>query len=213
MLDNMALQEGGENTIAPIASRPFHIQIARFISIAFFPAIIVLPLVLFVAFATHAANSLISAFITFFFLSVGPTLYIFIGVLFGKFTDIDVSVRSQRTGPFLFGLGSCLLGFIILNLMHAPHALQSVLLLTLVCGIIFMLITFWWKISIHASALASAITMLSMIYGRVVWPAFLLVALVSWSRVALKRHTMQQVAAGSLMGIVLTWLLLTITGI
>jgi membrane-associated phospholipid phosphatase len=43
-------------------------------------------------------------------------------------------------------------------------------------------------------------------------PLFALVALVSWSRVVLRRHTLAQVIAGSLAGIVLTPLILKVRG-
>jgi membrane-associated phospholipid phosphatase len=73
-----------------------------------------------------------------------------------------------------------------------------------------MLITFWWKISLHASSVASAVTLLATLYGTVVLPAYLLVVAVGWSRVVLRRHTIAQVVAGTLLSIALTILIVTI---
>jgi membrane-associated phospholipid phosphatase len=87
------------------------------------------------------------------------------------------------------------------------------MLLIAVSGIVMMLITFWWKISMHASALSAALTALTFVYGNIILPAYLLVILVSWSRVKLHRHTISQVAAGSLVGITLAWILLKIRGV
>ncbi|WP_162005189.1 phosphatase PAP2 family protein [Dictyobacter vulcani] len=115
-------------------------------------------------------------------------------------------------GPFLFGIASSLLGFLVLHLINGQKNLESVLLLVSISGLLMMVITFWWKISMHASALAAAVTALSMVYGRVMLPAFLLVVLVSWSRVKLHRHTLAQVIAGSLVGVALSWLLLKSQG-
>jgi membrane-associated phospholipid phosphatase len=140
-------------------------------------------------------------------------LYILIGVKSGKFSDVDVSVRSQRTGPFLFSIVSSLAGFFVLSSLHGSKNLESVLLITVISGIILMVITFWWKISMHASSLSGAITVLSMLYGKVMLPAFFLIILVSWSRVVLRRHTIAQVTAGTLMSIALSWCLLTLRGI
>jgi len=76
-----------------------------------------------------------------------------------------------------------------------------------------LFITLWWKISIHASSLAGTVTFLTALYGAIVLPAFLLVILVSWSRVVLRRHTVAQVVAGALVSITLTSAILFIRGV
>jgi membrane-associated phospholipid phosphatase len=76
-----------------------------------------------------------------------------------------------------------------------------------------MVTTLWWKISIHASSIAGAATMLTALYGMVLLPSFLLLILVSWSRVVLRRHTVAQVVAGSLLSIALSLLVLKLRGI
>ena len=55
--------------------------------------------------------------------------------------------------------------------------------------------------------------MLTAFYGAAMLPTFLLLILVSWSRVVLRRHTVPQVIAGSLVSIALTLLVLKIRGI
>jgi membrane-associated phospholipid phosphatase len=210
MLENMVLPESEDNLVT---SKPFHIQFARFISTVLSPAIITLPFILLVALYTHEANALLAAVIIIFSLSVGPMGYVLYGVKTGKFSDVDVSIRSQRTGPFVFGLASSLLGFIMLELTHAPHLMTTIMLLIILCGLILMITTFWWKISMHTSAISGAVTMLSVLYGKTILPAFLLVALVSWSRVVLHRHTKAQVIGGSTVGILLTFALLKTQGL
>jgi membrane-associated phospholipid phosphatase len=195
--------------------KPAYIQIARYISNILSPAVISLPLVLLVALyrSTSQAENLFYALLTIFFVSIGPLLYIVIGVRLGKFTDVDVSVRSQRTGPFLFSLGSCLVGLLVITQTHGPKNLQTLLIMTIISGSILMITTIWWKISIHASTLAGAVTLLTVLYGLVILPAYLLVILVSWSRVVLRRHTLGQVVAGTLVSIAMTLILLKIRGI
>ncbi len=216
-MQNMALPENDENIkteLHPLKPfNPLHVRIARLVSIVLSPVTISLPFIALVALYSHESNVLLSAALTLFFLSFGPTIYILSGVRSGKFTDVDVSVRSQRTGPFLFSIISSLIGFFVLDSIHGSKNLENVLLITVISGIILMIITFWWKISMHASSLSGAVTMLSILYGKFMLPAFLLVLLVSWSRVVLRRHTVAQVAVGSLMSIVLSWLLLSIRGI
>jgi hypothetical protein len=195
--------------------KPVHIRVARHVSNILAPATISLPFVFLVAFY-HARNQLTAfayACITLFFLSFGPLLYIFISVRRGKISDIDVSRRSERAPPFLFGILSVTLGWLVLMLMHGPKNLQTVLIIAAVSGIVMMAITFWWKISMHASSLGGAATMLTVFYGAVMLPIFVLLVLVSWSRVALRRHTIAQVVAGSLTSIVISLVILKMRGV
>ena len=205
MSDQFALSENEQDMIEPSRSKPFRLQCARQVSTILSPVVVSLPLVILVA-LYHASDRLMAllyAIITLFFLSIGPMIYILIGVRRGKYTDVDVSLRTQRTGPFFFGIVSTVLGLLILNTTHGPKNLQTLLLITTLSGMIMMIITFWWKISIHASSLAGAITVLSSLYGSIVLPAYLLVVLLGWSRVTLRRHTLAQVIAGSIISIIL----------
>jgi membrane-associated phospholipid phosphatase len=191
------------------------IRIARQVSNILAPATISLPFILLVA--LFQARDRLAAFayacITLFFLSVGPLIYILICVRLGKLTDMDVSRRSQRAGPFVFGIVSVMIGWLVLVLTNGPRNLQTVLIISVFSGIIMMLITFWWKISMHASSLGGAATMLTVLYGGVMLPVFVLLVLVSWSRVALRRHTVTQVIAGSLVGIALSLVILKLRGV
>jgi membrane-associated phospholipid phosphatase len=208
--------DAGEQTIIETpGENTKRIRIARHVSNILAPATISLPFILLVAFyqAQDKLSALIYACITLFFLSVGPLLYILIGVRLGKLSDIDVSRRTQRFGPFIFGIVSAMIGWLILTLTHGPRNLQTVMIITVFSGIMMMVITFWWKISMHASSLGGVATMLTVLYGAVMLPLFVLLVLVSWSRVVLRRHTVPQVIAGSLAGIVLSLIILKLRGV
>ena len=97
--------------------------------------------------------------------------------------------------------------------IHGPKNLETVLMIAAVSGIIMMITTLWWKISIHASSLAGAATMLTALYGVMMLPAFLLLPLVDWSRVVLGRHTIAQVVVGSLVSMALATLFILIRGV
>lgn len=213
MLDNMALEDADENPITPSDVKTFRMQVARYISIIFSPVTISLPAIFLVALYNQVPSSMFFAAIVVLFLSIGPMLYIVVGVSLGKFSDIDVSVRSQRLGPFLFGITSSLAGFFILLFNNAPKNLETVLLTASTIGLILMIITLWWKISMHASGIAGTVTFLAVLYGKFVLPAFLLVLLVGWSRVVLKRHTVAQVTTGAILTAAMTLGMLMLRGI
>jgi membrane-associated phospholipid phosphatase len=61
-------------------------------------------------------------------------------------------------------------------------------------------ITLVWKISIHCAVASGSVTILALIYGPLVLPGYALVAVLAWSRVALKDHTIAQAVAGSVLG-------------
>jgi membrane-associated phospholipid phosphatase len=217
MSDPIALNEEDASSVSTTISteyRPLRAQIARYVSTVLSPSVVSLPAVFLVA-LHNVSNALLAigyTCLTLLFISVGPMAYIIVGVKLGKFTDIDVSKRSQRSGPFIFGLLSAFLGLVVLTLTHGPKNLQTVLMLLIISGLLMMVITFWWKISIHASSLAGTVTVLAYLYGNIVLPAYLLVILVGWSRVVLRRHTTTQVLAGSLLSIALALLIMTLRG-
>jgi membrane-associated phospholipid phosphatase len=201
----------GERTV----TKPRHVRFARIVSTILAPVTISLPFVVLVAFY-HTRDQLaaiVYAFIALFFLSIGPLIYVVIGVRTGKLSDLDISRRSERAGPFLFGIISTSIGLLVLSLVLGPKDLQTALILTTISAVILMVTTLWWKISIHASTMAGAATMLTVLYGMALLPLFLLLVLVSWSRVVLRRHTVAQVVAGSLLSIVLSLAILKLRGV
>lgn len=214
MPDRIALNEDEEALIVPSPSKPLREQIARYVSNILSPISVSIPFTFLVALyhAQNTISALAYASATLFLISIGPMIYILVGVYQGKFTDMDVSVRSQRSGPFLFSILSALVGLLILSFFRGPKDLQTVMLAVIACGIVLLLITLWWKISMHASVLAGAVTMLTALYGNIILPGYLLLILVCWSRVVLRRHTMAQVIAGSLLSIFLSILALAIRG-
>ena len=220
MSDDLVLDESTQSAPIPVSpqhpiSKPRRVRIAHYVSNILSPITVSLPFVLLVALyhAQSVSTALLYALLVLFFLSFGPTIYILVGVRIGKFTDADVSMRSQRTGPFLFGIASAALGLVTLFFTHGPKNLQTLLLITIVSGVVMMIVTLWWKISIHASSLAAAATLLTALYGNAILPVFVLLIAVCWARGVLRRHTLGQVGAGSLVSIALTSLILVVRGL
>src|SRR5437588_12017635 len=88
------LQEVKQDTMAEMPVRkPRHVRIARFVSYILAPSTISLPFVVLVAFY-HTRDQLAAityALITLFFLSIGPLIYVLIGVRLGKLSDVELS--------------------------------------------------------------------------------------------------------------------------
>jgi len=134
------------------------------------------------------------------FAAVLPTLFITRGITRGSWDDRNVGAKGPRLIVLSFITASVTLGLILLAVFGAPHELTWYFGCLLGSVAVLAAITIVWKISIHCAVASGAVTILSLIFGPWVTPAYALVALVAWSRVALKDHTTAQVLAGVVLG-------------
>ncbi len=120
------------------------------------------------------------------------------------FSDMDVSKREQR--PLLFGVLSiiAIIYFFSLFLLKAPPILfitiWGVMVGTLAATVINMRI----KASLHVGTITAVLITIVKLYALPYY-LFLLIPLVAWSRIRIKRHTEVEVIAGFLFGIALTF--------
>lgn len=169
------------------------------------------PLVAFVTFiplilsqARPSAPQLLTT--TTLFGSVLPFISVFYMVRKGIISDIYASDRSTRLKPFLGAMASYLTGVAALIAIGAPRSVTALMACYLVNASILLVISLVWKISIHASGVAGPVTALVFQLGAKMLPFFLLALPVAWARIELKAHDLKQVAAGTLLTSVLTWL-------
>lgn len=176
-------------------------SLARFVSFVFNPLIILtfLPFFLVYKSTNNLNTALLWSVYTCVFLSV-IAVFIFLGVRRKIFSDWDVSVRSQR--PMLFSffliLGSIyLLG---LFLFHAPRILFIVTISMLIGVLIVSAINRRIKASLHVAIVSALILGVVLGLGGYYIFLLLLVPLVGWSRVKMKRHTLSETMVGGIVG-------------
>lgn len=124
----------------------------------------------------------------------------------GIISDFYASERNERLIPFTATILSYMMGTLTLMAVNAPDQITALMACYIVNGVVLLLITTKWKISIHASGIASPVTALVYLLGTRLMPLFLLFLPVAWARVELKAHDTKQVTAGALVSSVLTWL-------
>ena len=186
---------------------------AQIISIVGLPPLLAIATI--IALSTHSVADPGEAFrvalISSFFIAIAPVLYIVYLLKSNKISGgADLAHREERWRPYLVGIGSCVVGFLVLLWLHAP---QSILLLTLCYAInttVMAVITQRWKISAHAAGAALPATALYAAFGTAALAFALVVPMVCWARVRVKMHTVWQVTAGALIGSALTWLQLSL---
>lgn len=143
-----------------------------------------------------------------FLVIVIPMAYLLWKLYTGEISDFHVRVREQRMRPMLVSLFCALIGWISLWLGDGPRGLMIIAGLGMIQMALILLVTSRWKISGHGVAIGGITVFAVGIFGREAWPLLLAIPLVAWARVRLKRHTLAQTVAGSLLGIAMTLLLL-----
>jgi membrane-associated phospholipid phosphatase len=133
-------------------------------------------------------------------LVVPPLIYLFWLVHKGTIEDIYMPKRETRLRPLAVMMVWLLTCLGLIRYWQAPPVVETfVVTATILMGIL-SLVTLFWKISFHGAAISAAATTTVMMAGSYAWPVVLLVPLVGWARVRLKRHTPRQVIYGSLVG-------------
>ena len=130
---------------------------------------------------------------------VAPLTYIVWLLRRGQVSDIDVQRREQRAKPLVVSIISTGLACIVLLVGRAPAELLVLAGALWLQTIIIFGITLRWKISMHSSAAAGTGTLIWALTGTLL-PLLIMVPLIVWSRVRLKRHTFAQTVAGAALG-------------
>ena len=121
-----------------------------------------------------------------------------------KNLEIDMPHKEDRLYPLLWILLSYLLGVTFLFIISAPPVITVLMFCYFSNTLVVLLISLFWKISIHAVGVAGPVAFLIYVFGYPGLIFLLLIPLIMWSRLYLKRHTFGQVIAGSVLGFILT---------
>jgi membrane-associated phospholipid phosphatase len=136
------------------------------------------------------------------FAGVLPTAFINRGIRDGRWADRNVGAKRPRLIVLTFIIASVTVGLVLMVGLGAPTELSGYFACMLGSIAVLAAITTAWKISIHCAVASGSVTILTLLFGPWLVPAYLLVALTGWSRVALKDHSAAQVIAGSALGAV-----------
>lgn len=144
----------------------------------------------------HPSSSILICFSLFAFLPFLPVLYFYRK----NVVDLEISKREMRTPFFIIAASfysiAAVIFFVtnttIMFLLAVSYAFVTMILL---------LINMFWKVSVHSAGVTGPIFALVFVFGFMVLPLSLMIILVSWSRIKLKKHTFTQTFMGSLIPI------------
>lgn len=116
----------------------------------------------------------------------------------GKVSDYDLTNRKER--PIYFSLLTIFFGvlFFVLREYRVEYVTFVSLCLFAVSTAI-TIVTFFWKISGHMTYSTFLFCTLAYILSPYFFLMFLFTPLIAWSRIELKKHTLSQTIAGTLL--------------
>lgn len=188
------------NEILPIVPQRWHYRLAEWISRLFSPPLVATVALAAITLAEFNRAALGWSFLTLLLMILTPAGYLVYLYQRGQITDLDVYVRHQRSRPYLLSIGCNFVTFALLNSANAPALLQIVAAAAVLQSSGLFMVNLKWKISAHAAATAGFSSLFFWIGGISALPVWLFIPIVAWSRVHLRRHTLFQTIAGSLLG-------------
>ncbi len=118
--------------------------------------------------------------------------------------DEDIKAREDRILPLAVSISIYFVGFALLLAVDAPKIVSAFMFCYASNTLILLLITRWWKVSVHTTSIGGPLAALTFHFGTVMLPFYIVLPIVAVSRVILKRHTIGQVIVGALIGFGLT---------
>ena len=125
----------------------------------------------------------------------------------GDWDNVDASNRAER--PILFVVGILALAVLLTyELVFRPgsfliRGVVIVMIMLAFCAIV----TRWIKVSLHMAFGALCAATLLLIGSPAGWAVLVVLPLLAWSRLVLSRHTVDEVASGTVIGAVAAWVI------
>jgi membrane-associated phospholipid phosphatase len=116
-----------------------------------------------------------------------------------KLDGLFVNPREQRNIIYVIASALGALGCGLLWYLKAPRLLSVTFTAGLISIIIFMVINYFWKISLHTAFTAASVAIIIMVYGVIAVWTIMLVPPVAWARIRLQQHSIAQVVTGGLL--------------
>jgi len=147
------------------------------------------------------------ALLCFLFWTVVPYLYIWFLYKKKKINDMHISEKEDRIKPLVVSCISYIIFFIILYVLEGPLFLKSIFAVIIVSTIILTIITYFWKICLHASGITFMVITFNILFGKWMLLMIPLIPLIGWARVRIKKHTVGQVILGTGITAIVTFLI------
>ena len=116
-------------------------------------------------------------------------------------------VKEQRTSPYLFGIFLTIIAILLSVYLVNNRIITFAWIAYLICSVILVIVNKFWKISAHAMGAAIPLGIILFYSNLLSLTLVIILILVGWSRIKLKMHNLNQVLAGSFLGVIVPVLL------
>ena len=138
-----------------------------------------------------------------------PTMLIHLYRKYNGWNLIELGHREKRMVPYVISILCYFFCVYIMDMLHIPHFMGTIVSAALAIQIVCALINVWWKISTHTSAIggvAGALFVFGELFGfNPVWwlcLVLILAGVLGTSRMILRQHSLAQVVAGFWVGVI-----------
>lgn len=145
--------------------------------------------------------------LTYLFTILLPTVVIHLYRRYQGWTLIELGHRERRMVPYAISILCYFTCIYIMERLHMPHFMSSIVVAALAVQMVCALINVWWKISIHTAAIGGvggALFAFSAYLGfNPVWwlcVVFLAAGVTGSCRMILRQHSLSQVVVGFWVG-------------
>jgi len=184
------------------AARPAGIRLARLVSNVLSPPVVALPVLVIGVRLSGVPGAWRFGALYAVLAIVVPMVDLLYLLRTGRVGDFHLSLRGERTRPFVVSIACTGLAAVALAALGAPPLLVALGVATFGQAVVLFAITLRWQVSVHSAAVAGLAALSVMAYGAPGALAAPLVALVGWARLRLDRHTPAQVLVGVAIGAV-----------
>ena len=147
--------------------------------------------------------------VVYFFTILLPTFLIHLYRRYQGWSLIELGAKERRIVPYVISILCYFACLYMMEQMHTPYFMRSIVFSALIIQIVCALINVWWKISTHTAAIggvAGALFIFSEVFrfNPTWWFCLVLIiaGVLGSSRMILRQHTLSQVVVGFLVGVV-----------
>lgn len=185
--------------VVSLVFTPFYLPIVGLMALFFLSYLSLMPL----------GYKLQVLLLVYFFTILLPTVLIHFYRKYNGWNLIELGHKERRMVPYVISILCYFFCVYVMDMLHIPHFMGTIVSAALAIQIVCALINVWWKISTHTSAIGGVAGAL-FVFGELfafnpIWwlcLVMILAGVLGTSRMILRQHSLSQVVAGFLVGVV-----------
>jgi hypothetical protein len=170
---------------------------AKVVSSLFSPPVVIAAAVMFLGVAVNAWKWSLAYLVS---VILVPTIYVVWLLKTHRISNFHMYDRMERFKPMIVTIIMTVLAWISFKVLSAPAEITLFAFVGIFQVLLLLVITLFWKISIHATAISGLTVFLVGLFGWSVAYVLLCIPLVAWARIHTKNHTFHQILFGVLAG-------------